>query len=99
MTLPRPVAEARGPDVWWRGADALWLFRERPAELLAHFRSPACRLPESLREPFISDLAKAIADAEAYQAEHWGEDAEAVRRTESARAEARALDLWFAALG
>ena len=35
---------------------------------------------------------------EAYQAEHWGEDAEAVRRTESARAEARALDLWFAAL-
>jgi chaperone required for assembly of F1-ATPase len=36
---------------------------------------------------------------EAYQAEHWGEDAEAVRRTESARAEARALDRWFAALG
>jgi len=35
---------------------------------------------------------------EAHQAAHWGEDAEAVRRTESARAEARALDLWFAAL-
>jgi chaperone required for assembly of F1-ATPase len=35
---------------------------------------------------------------EAYQSSHWGEDAEAVRRTESARAEARALDLWFAAL-
>lgn len=35
---------------------------------------------------------------EAYQASHWGEDAEAVRRTESARAEARALDQWFAAL-
>lgn len=35
---------------------------------------------------------------EAYQASHWGEDAEAVRRTTSARAEARALDLWFAAL-
>lgn len=35
---------------------------------------------------------------EAYQAEHWGEDAEAVRRTTSARAEARALDEWFAAL-
>jgi chaperone required for assembly of F1-ATPase len=35
---------------------------------------------------------------EAYQAEHWGEDAEAVRRTASARAEARALDEWFAAL-
>jgi len=36
---------------------------------------------------------------EAYQAEHWGEDAEAVRRTENARAESRALDRWFAALG
>jgi chaperone required for assembly of F1-ATPase len=35
---------------------------------------------------------------EAYQAEHWGEDAEAARRTTSARAEARALDQWFAAL-
>jgi chaperone required for assembly of F1-ATPase len=35
---------------------------------------------------------------EAYQAEHWGEDAEAVRRTTSARAEARALDQWFGAL-
>jgi chaperone required for assembly of F1-ATPase len=35
---------------------------------------------------------------EAYQAEQWGKDAEAVRRTENARAEARALDLWFAAL-
>lgn len=35
---------------------------------------------------------------EAYQAEHWGEEAEAVRRTASARAEARALDQWFAAL-
>jgi chaperone required for assembly of F1-ATPase len=35
---------------------------------------------------------------EAFQAEHWGEDAEAVRRTSSARAEARALDQWFAAL-
>ncbi len=35
---------------------------------------------------------------EAYQAEHWGEDAEAVRRTTSARAEACALDQWFAAL-
>lgn len=35
---------------------------------------------------------------EAYQAEHWGEDAEAVRRTTGARAEARALDQWFAAL-
>lgn len=36
---------------------------------------------------------------EAYQASHWGEDAEAVSRTTSARAEARALDQWFAALG
>jgi chaperone required for assembly of F1-ATPase len=35
---------------------------------------------------------------EAYQASKWGEDAEAVRRTERARAEARALDLWFRAL-
>jgi len=35
---------------------------------------------------------------EAYQAAHWGEDAEAIRRTTSARAEARALDQWFAAL-
>jgi chaperone required for assembly of F1-ATPase len=36
---------------------------------------------------------------EAFQAEHWGEDAEAVRRTDRNRAEARALDLWFDALG
>jgi chaperone required for assembly of F1-ATPase len=35
---------------------------------------------------------------EAYQVSQWGEDAEAVRRTESARADARALDQWFAAL-
>ena len=35
---------------------------------------------------------------EAYQASQWGEDAEAVRRTESARVDARALDMWFAAL-
>jgi chaperone required for assembly of F1-ATPase len=35
---------------------------------------------------------------EAFQAEHWGDDAEASRRTENARAEARALDRWFAAL-
>ena len=35
---------------------------------------------------------------EAFQAEQWGEDAEAARRTERSRAEARALDLWFDAL-
>lgn len=35
---------------------------------------------------------------EAYQESQWGQDAEAVRRTERARAEARALDLWFGAL-
>ena len=36
---------------------------------------------------------------EAYQASNWGQDAEAMRRTDRARAEARALDLWFEALG
>jgi chaperone required for assembly of F1-ATPase len=36
---------------------------------------------------------------EAFQAQQWGEDAEAARRTERTRAEARALDLWFEALG
>ena len=36
---------------------------------------------------------------EAFQAEQWGEDAEAARRTDRNRAEARALDLWFEALG
>lgn len=36
---------------------------------------------------------------EIFQAAQWGEDAEAVRRTERNRAEARALDLWFGALG
>lgn len=35
---------------------------------------------------------------EAYQASKWGEDAEASRRTDRARAEARALDKWFGAL-
>ncbi len=35
---------------------------------------------------------------EAYQASLWGEDAEAARRTEGARAEARALGQWFSAL-
>lgn len=35
---------------------------------------------------------------EAFQAEHWGEDEEAARRTERQRAEARALDLWFEAI-
>jgi chaperone required for assembly of F1-ATPase len=35
---------------------------------------------------------------EAFQASRWGEDAEAIQRTERARAEARALDLWFGAL-
>jgi chaperone required for assembly of F1-ATPase len=35
---------------------------------------------------------------EEFQAAHWGEDAEAARRTERNRAEARALDLWFDAL-
>jgi chaperone required for assembly of F1-ATPase len=35
---------------------------------------------------------------EAYQATQWGEDAEAARRTEGARAEARALDKLFSAL-
>jgi chaperone required for assembly of F1-ATPase len=36
---------------------------------------------------------------EEFQAQQWGEDAEAARRTERNRAEARALDLWFDALG
>jgi chaperone required for assembly of F1-ATPase len=35
---------------------------------------------------------------EDFQAAQWGEDAEAVRRTERNRLEARALDLWFGAL-
>ncbi len=35
---------------------------------------------------------------EEFQAEHWGEDAEAARRTQRQRAEARALDLWFGAI-
>jgi chaperone required for assembly of F1-ATPase len=35
---------------------------------------------------------------EDFQAAQWGEDAEAARRTERNRAEARALDLWFDAL-
>lgn len=35
---------------------------------------------------------------EEFQAQQWGEDAEAVRRTERNRAEAKALDLWFDAL-
>jgi chaperone required for assembly of F1-ATPase len=35
---------------------------------------------------------------EEFQAQQWGEDAEAARRTERNRAEARALDLWFDAL-
>lgn len=35
---------------------------------------------------------------EIFQAERWGEDDEAVRRTERSRDEARLLDLWFAAL-
>lgn len=35
---------------------------------------------------------------EAFQAAQWGEDAEAARRTERHRAEARALDLWFGAI-
>jgi chaperone required for assembly of F1-ATPase len=36
---------------------------------------------------------------EIFQAEQWGEDAEAVKRTERNRAEAHALDLWLDALG
>jgi chaperone required for assembly of F1-ATPase len=36
---------------------------------------------------------------EAYQAAQWGEDAEATRAANRARAEARALDLWLDALG
>lgn len=35
---------------------------------------------------------------EAYQVEQWGEDSEAAKRTERGRAEAAALDAWFAAL-
>lgn len=35
---------------------------------------------------------------EAFQVERWGEDAEAAARTARGRAEAAALDLWFAAL-
>jgi chaperone required for assembly of F1-ATPase len=35
---------------------------------------------------------------EEFQVAQWGEDAEAARRTERHRAEARALDLWFDAL-
>lgn len=36
---------------------------------------------------------------EVFQNEKWGEDSEAARRTASGRAEAAALDRWFAALG
>lgn len=36
---------------------------------------------------------------EQFQIERWGEDEEAMRRTERHRLEARALDLWFGALG
>ncbi|HOY79886.1 MAG TPA: ATP12 family protein [Hyphomonadaceae bacterium] len=35
---------------------------------------------------------------EQFQIERWGEDDEAIRRTERHRAEARALDLWFRSL-
>lgn len=35
---------------------------------------------------------------EAFQTERWGEDAEAAKRTERGRAEAAALEAWFAAL-
>ncbi len=35
---------------------------------------------------------------EAFQVERWGEDVEAAKRTERGRAEAAALDTWFAAL-
>jgi chaperone required for assembly of F1-ATPase len=35
---------------------------------------------------------------EAFQASQWGVDAEAARRTERSRAEARTIDLWFDAL-
>jgi chaperone required for assembly of F1-ATPase len=35
---------------------------------------------------------------EAFQASQWGEDAEAVRRADRHRAEARALDIWFGAI-
>jgi len=35
---------------------------------------------------------------EQYQIEHWGQDEEAMRRTDRHREEARALDLWFGAL-
>ncbi len=35
---------------------------------------------------------------EQFQIERWGEDEEAMRRTERHRAEARALDLWFGSL-
>jgi chaperone required for assembly of F1-ATPase len=35
---------------------------------------------------------------EAFQTERWGEDSEAARRTERGRAEAAALDAWFATL-
>ena len=35
---------------------------------------------------------------EAFQTERWGEDSEAAKRTERGRAEAAALDAWFAAL-
>ncbi|MEP7211131.1 MAG: ATP12 family protein [Alphaproteobacteria bacterium] len=36
---------------------------------------------------------------EAFQASLWGEDAEAARRRDAVRTEARTLDLWFDALG
>ncbi len=35
---------------------------------------------------------------EAFQSERWGEDSEATKRTERGRAEAAALDVWFAVL-
>ena len=96
--MPRPQPPA-SIDV--ARAHALGLDRYRLAGLahgVALFGSAVLGLAVERGRVLAAEAYELSRLDEAYQADHWGEDAEAVRRTESARAEARALDQWFAAL-
>ena len=75
------------------------LLHEPPAGVVRASRRPdefkqLLRVPTTKRVSFIV----LTSSDEDFQAAQWGEDAEAARRTERNRTEARALDLWFAAL-
>ena len=91
---------AHSIDAVHRHAEALDDFRLTAfVHSVALFGSVVIALAVERRKLTAIEGQEASLVDEIFQASQWGEDAEAARRRDCVRAEARTLDLWFDALG